>query len=425
MIKQIINNYNWNFDNTLLENAQKVYDSLEKDFKRIDEIYYSNQFKVISAMQSLGLSEHHFIGSTGYGYGDSGREFFDELLAKVLGTESAIARHQWVSGTHTIFSGLATLLNPKDTLVSITGRPYDTLAKIIGLSEDAPENCLISKGINYKEVPLNNSGRPDLNNIEKQLQKLKPSVVFIQKSRGYSSRKTLTYYELSKLVDFVRKVTPNSKIFLDNCYGEFVETSEPGELDIDLMAGSFIKNPGGGLAPCGGYLAGKRESVEKASFELTAPGLGRDMGATPEGYHRLFIQGLYLAPSTVCSAAKGAIFSSAFFQNLGYEVSPTPKENRGDIIQEINLNTKENLISFVKGIQKAGVVDSHIELEPDQMPGYDHPVIMAAGTFVQGGSLELSADAPVRPPYKAYLQGGLTFPHVILGNLIAAQKIIT
>ncbi|ACB85085.1 aminotransferase class I/II-fold pyridoxal phosphate-dependent enzyme [Natranaerobius thermophilus] len=423
MLDYIKKSERWDINEDVLNAAEKVMYELTTRFSEIDNTCASNQLKVINAMQELGLSEHHFSGSTGYGYGDLGREFVDDLMARVMGTEDALVRHLWVSGTHTIYSCLASLLNQGDTLLSVTGRPYDTLAKLIGITQDAPSNSLIEQGINYKEVSLTEGGLIDYQAVNTRIKELQPEVAFIQKSRGYSSRKTLTNEDIKKLVSLIKEASPNTKIFLDNCYGEFVEHNEPGELEIDLLAGSLIKNPGGGLAPYGGYIAGKSDLVERVSYELTAPGLGRDMGATPEEFNRLFIQGLYMSPTTVASAVKGAIFSAGLFQELGYSVSPHPEDKRGDIIQEISLHNEDKLKAFITGIQKAGVVDSQIAPEPGEMPGYDCPVMMAAGTFIQGASLELSADAPLRPPYRVYQQGGLTFPHAVLGSLIAANYV--
>ncbi|MBW7477826.1 methionine gamma-lyase family protein [Paenibacillus oenotherae] len=385
-------------------------------FRGMDTVAERNQWKVISAFQKHRVSDFHFNGSTGYGYNDSGREVLDEVYADVFGAEAALVRPHFVSGTHTISCALFGLLRPGDELFYISGKPYDTLHKVIGKPGDGT-GSLQDFGIRYKEAALTAAGGVDWDAVASGINE-RTKVVGIQRSRGYDWRASFTVAEIRDMVQRVKSIKPDVIVFVDNCYGEFTEELEPTEVGVDLIAGSLIKNPGGGLAPTGGYIAGTRAAVELAAFRLTAPGIGGEVGATL-GTLRAMYQGLFLAPHLVGQALKGSVFAAAMFERLGFESNPRWDAPRTDLIQAVRFTGSEQLIAFVQGIQKAAAVDSHVVPEPWDMPGYEHPVIMAAGTFMQGGSLELSADAPIREPYIAYMQGGLTYAHVKLGVLNA------
>ncbi len=380
-----------------------------------------NQWKVIRAFQKHKVSDYHFAASTGYGYNDRGREVLDLVYADVFGAEAALVRPHFVSGTHTIGTALFGVLRPGDELLMITGRPYDTLHKVIGKPGDG-NGSLQDWGISYGEVGLLEDGSPDYAEIARRIG---PStkVVGIQRSRGYAWRPSFTVSRIAEMVRFVKEIRPDIIVFVDNCYGEFTELVEPTEVGADLMAGSLIKNPGGALAETGGYIAGKAKYVELASYRLTAPGIGGEVGAML-GTTRSIYQGLFLAPHLVGQAVKGSVFAAAVFEQLGFTTSPHWSDPRTDLIQAIQFTGAEHLIAFVQGIQQAAAVDAHVVPEPWDMPGYEHPVIMAAGTFIQGGSLELSADAPIREPYIAYMQGGLTYSHCKMGVLTAIQNMI-
>ncbi len=382
-----------------------------------------NQLKVLKALQDVGLGEHHFAGTTGYGYGDSGRETLERAYAAVFGTEAALVRPQIASGTHAISSCLYGVLRPGDRLVAATGKPYDTLLGVIGAGENSPDSpgSLRDLGVDYLEVPLAADGKVDR---ERLLEALDPPtrMVAFQRSRGYSWRPSLSVEELGDLIRLVKARRPEIVCFVDNCYGEFVELSEPTQVGADLAAGSLIKNPGGGLAPMGGYVAGKRNLVEQAANRLLAPGIGSRVGATLDLLRPLF-QGLFLAPHVVGEALAGAIFAAGFFSALGFEVSPGVDERRVDIIQAIRFGAPEPLIAFCRGLQGGAVVDAHAVPYPAPMPGYADEVIMAGSGFVQGASIELSADAPIRPPYIGYLQGGLAREQVKVGILLAAARL--
>jgi len=399
----------WQQTEQLLRLAREVDGLVGERLKRVDKVEEFNQEKVLRAFQRHRVSDYHFADSTGYGYNDRGREVLDLVYADVFGAEAAIVRPHFVSGTHAIGVALFGLLRPGDRLLSITGRPYDTLHKVIGAEGDG-RGSLRDFGIGYDEVDLLPDGTVDWETVRR---KAGPDtkVVAIQRSRGYQLRPSFTIAEIAEMVERVRRIAPRAVIFADNCYGEFVETREPTEVGVDLIAGSLIKNPGGGIAPAGGYIAGRREYVERAAWRLTAPGLGGDIGAML-GATRWLFQGLFLAPHFVGQAVKGAIWTAALLEKLGFDVRPRWEDARTDLIQAIRFNRPEQLIAFVQGIQMASPVDAHAVPEPSEMPGYADPVIMAAGTFIQGGSLELSSDAPIRPPYTAFLQGGLTFAHV-------------
>ena len=396
-----------------------VLAEVAENFQRVDEISELNTLKILSAMRRLKVSDAHFKTSTGYAYGDIGREKLDELFAEIFFAQAALVRTQFVSGTHALATALFGILRPGDELVSLTGAPYDTLQTVIGHAH-ASRGSLKEFGVDYRELPLVN-GKVDLPAIKNFITP-KTRLALIQRSRGYSMRKPLTTVDIEKICAAVKAVNPNCVTFVDNCYGEFVETREPVEVGADLAAGSLIKNIGGGLAPTGGYIVGKRELVELASYRLTAPGMGNELGASL-GTPRLLYQGLFIAPHVTAQALKGAIFAAGIFSKLGYKTSPLPTEIRGDIIQAIELNSAERLIKFCRAIQSFSPVDSFAAPEPWDMPGYEDQVIMAAGTFVQGASIELSADAPIREPFAVYLQGGLTFEHAAIGILAAAQAL--
>jgi len=407
----------------------KQLEQLIQDTEReISEAFYEierngerNQWKVIQAFQKHRVSDYHFSGSTGYGYNDRGREVLDLVYADVFGAEQAFVRPHFASGTHTISTALFGVLRPGDELLYITGKPYDTLHKVIGKEKDG-SGSLADWGISFACVDLLADGQVDWDGVAKAL---KPStkVIGIQRSRGYDWRASFTIDQIKHMVDNIRKLAPNAIIFVDNCYGEFTELLEPTQVGVDLMAGSLIKNPGGGLAETGGYIVGKAQYVEAAAYRLTAPGIGLEVGAML-GTLRSMYQGLFLAPHIVSQAVKGSVLAAAIFEKLGFETKPKWNEKRTDLIQAVRFGQADHLISFVQGIQQAAAVDAHVTPEPWDMPGYEHAVIMAAGTFIQGGSLELSADAPIREPYIAYMQGGLTYAHVKYGILLSLEKMI-
>lgn len=408
------------FSRELLEIKRKVLEKASPLFRQIEETAEINTRKVLDAMRDVRLSEAHFTTTAGYAYDDIGRQKLDELYAKVFGAEKALVRTQFVSGTHALATVLFGLLRPGDALLSVTGAPYDTMQTVIGYAHPSP-GSLKEFGIAYDEVPLQ-EGRVDLTALTQKITK-KTKVALLQRSRGYSLRPPLTLAEISQICCVIKEIQPDCVCFVDNCYGEFVQPMEPIASGADIMAGSLIKNPGGGLAPTGGYIAGKAPLVELASYRLTAPGMGDELGASLAN-HRLLFEGLFLAPHVVSQAIKGAIFAAGVFARLGYAVSPAPTEEREDIIQAIEMKAPEKLIAFCRGLQKYSPVDSFAVPEPWDMPGYADPVIMAAGTFVQGASIELSADGPMRPPYHVYLQGGLTFEHAMIGILGAAQAVL-
>jgi cystathionine beta-lyase family protein involved in aluminum resistance len=384
-------------------------DQVAEQFRRVDRTVERNQWKVIQAFQKHKVSDYHFAGSTGYGYNDRGREVLDLVYAEVFGAESAIVRPHLVSGTHTISAALFGCLRPGDELLFVTGRPYDTLHKVIGKPGDGI-GSLADWGIRSVEVALLPDGSVDWDGVAAAATE-RTKMFAIQRSRGYDWRPSFTVEQIREMAARLKALRPEAVVFVDNCYGEFTEEMEPTEVGADLIAGSLIKNPGGGLAASGGYIAGRKHLVELASYRMTAPGIGGEVGAML-GTTRSMYQGLFLAPLIVGQAVKGSIFASAVFENLGFETHPRWDEPRTDLIQAIRFPAAEPLIHFVQSIQKAAAVDSHVVPEPWDMPGYEHPVIMAAGTFIQGGSLELSADAPIREPYIAYMQGGLTYAHV-------------
>ncbi|MDM5277079.1 methionine gamma-lyase family protein [Paenibacillus silvae] len=406
------------FDSNILELQHQMERQIEGQIQQVDRIVDHNQWKVIDAFQRRKVSDYHFAGSTGYAYNDRGREVLDEVYADVFGAEAALVRPHFASGTHTISTALFGVLRPGDELLYITGKPYDTLHKVIGKPGDGT-GSLRDFGIGYAETALTSTGSVDWEAVEKQITSA-TKVIGIQRSRGYDWRSSFTVAEIADMVKRVKALKPDVIVFVDNCYGEFTEEREPTEVGVDLMAGSLIKNPGGGLAETGGYICGKEKYVQLAAYRLTAPGIGGEVGAML-GTTRGIYQGLYMAPTVVGQAVKGSIFAAAMFAATGFVTKPAWDEPRTDLIQAVQFSSAEHLIAFVQGIQQAAAVDSHVVPEPWDMPGYEHPVIMAAGTFIQGGSLELSADAPIREPFIGYMQGGLTYSHVKYGVLMALQ----
>ena len=402
---------------------EKAIKDVTNEFNYYDDIREFNQLKVLDALQKERISEAHFTNSSGYGYGDIGRDSLDKVYARVFNTESALVRPHFVNGTHAIGAALFGNLRPGDTLLSVCGTPYDTLHNIIGISGKENIGSLKEYGVNYKQIDLKD-GKVDIASIvEVLMSDSSIKIVHIQRSTGYGWRNSMMVAEIEEIITKVKSINGNVICFVDNCYGEFVETIEPTEVGADLIAGSLIKNIGGGIAPTGGYIAGKAEYVEQAAFRLTIPGIGGECGST-FGVMRSFYQGLFLAPHVTMEAVKGAIFCARIMELAGFEVLPKYTDKRSDIIQAIKFNDKEKLINFCKGIQQGSPIDSFLECEPWDMPGYTDQVIMAAGAFVQGASIELSADAPIREPFIAYLQGGLTFDHVKIGVIIALAKIL-
>ncbi len=398
--------------------SENILKGLKERFEKIDENAEYNQMKVLQAMQKNKVAEMHLSGTTGYGYNDEGRDTLEQVYADLFKTEAALVRPQIMCGTHALNIALSANLRPGDELLSPVGKPYDTMDEIIGIRPS--KGSLAEYGITYKQVDLLEDGSFDFENIKKAINE-KTKLVTIQRSKGYASRPTLSVERIGELISFIKGIKPEVICMVDNCYGEFVELIEPSEVGADMIVGSLIKNPGGGLAPCGGYIAGTKECIEQAAFRLSSPGLGKEVGATL-GVNQSFYQGLFLAPTVVAGALKGAIFAANAYEKLGFKVIPNSTESRHDIIQAVELNTPEGLIAFCKGIQSAAPVDSFVTPEPWAMPGYDADVIMAAGAFVQGSSIELSADGPLKPPYSVYFQGGLTWYHARLGIMMSMQK---
>lgn len=407
------------FSKKILDLKKEILAKSQPFFAHVDEIAEVNTIKVLDAMRECKVSDAHFNTTSGYAYDDIGRGKLEELYAKVFGAERALVRTQFVSGTHALATVLFGILRPGDELVSLTGKPYDTMQTVIGYDNPSP-GSLKEFGVLYNELPMV-AGKVDMAGISLILTE-KTKMVEIQRSRGYSMRNPLSLADIRAICEEVHRIKPDCICFVDNCYGEFVDTLEPTQVGADIMAGSLIKNPGGGIAPTGGYIAGRRHLVELASYRLTAPGMGDELGASLSN-NRLLFQGLFLAPHVVAQAIKGAIFAAGMFEELGYKTLPTPADVRGDIIQAIELGSAEKLVAFCGGVQKYSPVDSYAAPEPWDMPGYADPIIMAAGTFVQGASIEFSADGPMRPPYNVYLQGGLTFEHAVIGVMSAAQAV--
>lgn len=400
--------------------GQKIEAELKDRFDQIDETAEYNQLKVVQAMQKCRVSDIHFAGTSGYGYNDLGRDTLEEVYAEAFHTEAALVRPQITCGTHALAVALAGNLRPGDELLAISGKPYDTLEEVIGIRPSS--GSLLEYGITYRQVDLLPDDRFDFEKIRLAMNE-RTRMVHIQRSKGYQTRRTLSVAEIGKAIAYVKSVNPDVICMVDNCYGEFVEQTEPTDVGADLCVGSLIKNPGGGLAPTGGYIAGKKKYVEHAAYRLTSPGLGKEVGATM-GIIQSFYQGFFLAPTVTAGALKGAIFAANIYERLGFAVLPDGQESRHDIIQAITFGTPEGVIAFCRGIQAAAPVDSFVEPSPAPMPGYDSDVIMAAGAFVQGSSIELSADGPMKPPYAVYFQGGLTWEHAKFGILMSLQKLL-
>lgn len=411
---------NMNISAEVINYSEEILKNLEERFKEIDRIAEYNQLKVIKAMQDNKVAEAHFQSSSGYGYNDMGRDTLEDVYASLFHTEAALVRPQITCGTHALNIALAGNLRPGDKMLYVSGKPYDTLEEVIGIRES--RGSLAEYGITYGQVDLLPDGNFDLDGIRSAITD-DVKLIGIQRSKGYETRPTLSVEKIGEAIRVIKEVRSDIIVMVDNCYGEFVETIEPSDVGADMVVGSLIKNPGGGLAPIGGYIAGTRECVENAAFRLTTPGLGKEVGANL-GIIQSFYQGLFLAPDVTAGALKGAVFAANMFEGLGFKVVPNGSESRHDIIQAIEFGTPEGVIAFCQGIQAAAPVDSFVTPEPWDMPGYDAPVIMAAGAFVQGSSIELSADAPIKPPYAVYFQGGLTWHHAKLGIMTALQKII-
>ncbi len=402
------------------EFGERVLSELEERFEMIDSVAEYNQCKVVKAMQDEKVSEACLLGTTGYGYNDLGRDTLEKVYASVFHAEDALVRPQITCGTHALALALMSNLRPGDELLSPVGKPYDTLEEVIGIRDS--KGSLKEYGITYRQVNLLPDGSFDYENIRKAINE-KTKLVTIQRSKGYQTRPTLSVKGIGELIAFIKDIKPDVICMVDNCYGEFVETIEPTDVGADMVVGSLIKNPGGGLAPIGGYIAGKKECVENAAYRLTSPGLGKEVGASL-GVTASFYQGLFLAPTVTAGALKGAIFAANLYERLGFAVIPNGSESRHDIIQAVTFGTPEGLIAFCEGIQAAAPVDSYVTPEPWDMPGYDAKVIMAAGAFVSGSSIELSADGPLKEPYAVYFQGGLTWQHAKYGILRTIQSLV-
>ncbi len=409
-------------DERLQTASEKALLNAKASFERIDDITEYNQQKVLSAFIKNGVAESHFAASTGYGYNDRGRETLEQVFADCMGAEASIFRHSFASGTHTLNVMLFGVLRPNDTMLCLTGRPYDTLIGVLGIDGHV-DGSLKDFGVNYEQVDLKSDGTPDMAAIEERIKAKKYKVAYIQRSRGYSLRPSLSVAKIGEMAQLVKKLSPETLVLVDNCYGEFVEKREPLEVGADLIAGSLIKNPGGGIAPTGGYIAGRADLVEQCGYRLTAPGVGLEVGATL-GHTRELFMGLFNAPHVVGEAVKTAVFTAALFETLGFEVTPSSAEPRADIIQTVKCGHSEGLIAFCRGLQSGSPVDSFAAPEPGDMPGYDSQVIMAAGAFTLGASIELSADAPLREPFAVWMQGGLNFHSAKVGIMLAAQKML-
>ena len=402
----------YNYGNNVLEN-------LKERFEAIDEVAEYNQLKVIAAMQKNRVAEMHLSGTSGYGYNDEGRDTLERVYADIFKTEDALVRPQIICGTHALNVAISSNLRPGDELLSPVGKPYDTMDEIIGIRPS--KGSLAEYNISYRQVDLLDDGSFDYDGIRKAINE-KTKLVTIQRSKGYATRPTLSVERIGELIHFIKDIKPDVICMVDNCYGEFVEKIEPSEVGADMVVGSLIKNPGGGLAPIGGYLCGTKECIDRAAYRLTSPGLGKEVGATL-GVTPALTQGLFLAPTVVKGALKGAVFAANIYEKLGFKVIPDSKESRHDIIQEVEFHDPELMVAFCEGIQAAAPVDSFVRPEPWDMPGYDAKVIMAAGAFVSGSSIELSADGPMKDPYAVYFQGGLTWEHAKYGIMMSLQKI--
>lgn len=414
--KELLKNF-YGLDDEIFNLSNEVMEDIKGRFEEIKETREYNQYKVLKAMQESNLSDNHFNWTTGYGYNDIGREKIEEIYSKVFNTEDAIVRPIIVNGTHALTLCVQGIVRPGDEILSVTGKPYDTLEGVIGIREE--KGSLKEFGVTYNQVDFLENGEVDLDGIKEKIND-KTKLVMIQRSKGYSWRKSLTIEDIKEVIETIKSVKPEVIVMVDNCYGEFIETKEPTDVGADIMAGSLIKNPGGGLALTGGYIVGKKELVELISYRLTSPGIGKECGLT-FGTSRTVLQGFFMAPYVVSQALMGAIFCSRMFEKLGYDVLPKYDDLRSDIIQCVRLNSADEVVAFCQGVQAAAPVDSFVKPEPWAMPGYDSEVIMAAGAFIQGSSIELSADAPIKPPYNVYFQGGLTFDHSKMGTLKAYQ----
>ena len=400
--------------------CERIEQDLKARFEQIDKVAEYNQLKVLKAMQKNKVSDIHFAATTGYGYNDLGREVLESVYADTFHAEAALVRPQLTCGTHALTIALAANLRPGDELLSPVGKPYDTLEGVIGIGDNNTPGCLKEYGVSYRQVDLLEDGAFDWEGIKKAITP-KTKLITIQRSKGYQTRPTLSVARIGELISFVKEIKPDVICMVDNCYGEFVEELEPTDVGADMCVGSLIKNPGGGLAPIGGYIVGKEELIEQCAYRLTAPGLGKEVGATL-GINQQLFQGFFMAPQVVSGALKGAIFAANVYEKLGFAVVPNSTESRHDIIQAVTLGTPEGVIAFCEGIQAAAPVDSYVVPEPWAMPGYHSDVIMAAGAFIQGSSIELSADGPIEEPYAVYFQGGLTWYHAKYGIMMSLQK---
>ncbi len=422
MNNSILKNYyiDLGIDEKVFDYCEAAEEKLKKRFEKADRIAEMNQIKVIKAMQDAGFAESHLYGSTGYGYNDLGRDTLEKIYANVFHTEDALVRQQITCGTHALYIALAGNLRPGDEILSVAGKVYDTLLGVIGVREE--KGSLYEYGITYRQVDLLPDGSWDYEGIKNAINE-KTKIIEIQRSKGYDVRRSLPVEAIGDIIKYVKSIKPDVICMVDNCYGEFVETLEPSDVGADMVVGSLIKNPGGGLAPIGGYICGTKECVENAAVRLTTPGLGKEVGASL-GITRQFAQGLFLAPTVTAAALKGALFASEIYESLGFKTIPGAREERADIIQSVEFGNPELVKAFCEGIQAAAPVDSFVTPIPWEMPGYDSDVIMAAGAFVSGSSIELSADAPMKEPYAVYFQGGLTYPHAKFGIMMSLQKIV-
>ena len=407
-------------DEKIRSAADRAMEMCKEHFAEIDRVQEYNQQKMLKAFQEYKVSESMFAGSTGYGYDDRGRDTLDKIYAYVFDAEDALARQHFMSGTHTLTVALFGVLRPGDEMLSVTGTPYDTIQPVIGITECS--GSLVDFGVKYGEVALLPDGSIDLDGVRKAVGEKKPKMVYIQRSKGYALRPSLRIKEIKEICDIVKEVSPKSIIMLDNCYGEFTEIESPISVGVDMMAGSMIKNAGGGIAPTGGYIAGRADLVELCAYRLSAPGTGRELGCTLGTLREMYL-GAYMAPVVTAEAIKTAVFASALFEVLGYDVEPSYKKRRGDIIDVITLGSPEKMCAFCRGIQSGSPIDSFVSPQPSPMPGYDSEVIMAAGAFTLGSSIEISADGPLREPYAVYLQGGISFAAAKISVMLAAQEV--
>lgn len=407
-------------DEKVYDYAQAVEKELKPRFERMDAVAERNQLKVLKAMRKHKIAEAHLSGTTGYGYNDIGREAIEAVYADIFGTEDALVRPQITCGTHALGLALGAVLRPGDEILAVSGKPYDTLEEVIGIRKST--GSLAEYGITYAQVDLLEDSAFDYEGIKKAAGS-RTKLIHIQRSKGYASRKTLSVEQIGEVIAFLHELNPEWIVMVDNCYGEFVEELEPSDVGADMTVGSLIKNPGGGLAPIGGYICGRRDLIEQCACRLTTPGLGKEVGASL-GVNRQFLQGIFMAPTVVNAALKGAVFAANLYEKLGFTVIPDGSEERYDIIQAVELHDPEKLTAFCEGIQYASPVDSYVTPVPWAMPGYDSDVIMAAGTFVSGSSIELSADGPMKEPYAVYFQGGLTYPHAKYGIIMSLQRMV-